>query len=39
MFLVELQLDVVLEIFLVVRFEFLSVKFVDNYQRKIHRKN
>ena len=30
MFLVELPLDVVLEILLVARFDFVSVKFADN---------
>ena len=34
MFLVELNVVVVLEVLLVVRFEFL-IKLVDKYQRKI----
>ena len=33
--LVELHLDVILEVLLVVRFEYL-IKLVDKYQRKIH---
>ena len=35
-FLVELHVDVVLEVLLVVGFEFLSHKLVDKYQEKIH---
>ena len=34
MFLVELPLDVVLEILLVARFDFVSVKFADKFQKR-----
>ena len=36
MFLVQLHLDVLLDVFLVVGFKYLSNEIVDKYQRKIH---
>ena len=38
MFLVELHLDVVLNLLLVVRFEFFSDKFVDKYKGRFTEK-